>query len=406
MRVITGDDIGYFKIVDLNNDLLKKSKGDKNDNQKKGEASEKKDPVRIQSLGEAGAGKSILFMDWWSIDLNQVIHSSLSGGIQLTEIVSGNVIGKHQLEPSARCIGLSVVDNQRAYIGLSNSSVSVISFEAGSSEFNLVTQKTIVQGCKDSVLRMRVNPQISSNIAIGGKEIGLQIWDIESQSHVYKFKNVPHDMLNLRQPIWIKDIQYFPKSTSKLLTGTGHHQVRLYDVNHRNKRPVLDRVLGEHPIVSVAVSPDENYAIAADGIGTVYKLDVRKNFMEIGKYKGCTGSVRDVKFHPSEPWLFTCGLDRYLRVFDVESRSLKAKVYLKQKLNCILLANSSDDISGSKEESQIPDVDRLWEKIDSIEKSNLGTKRTFADGESGSEPEEDDEDDEVDEAILNKKIKL
>ena len=61
----------------------------------------------------------------------------------------------------------------------------------------------------------------------------------------------------MRVPVWITDIE-FSNDTSeqtKIVVGTGHHQVRVYDPRSQ-KRPVVDVEWHEHPITAVSVSSD------------------------------------------------------------------------------------------------------------------------------------------------------
>ncbi len=44
-------------------------------------------------------------------------------------------------------------------------------------------------------------------LACGGRENDLAVWDIEKQATVFSAKNVKHDKLNLRVPVWITGVQ-------------------------------------------------------------------------------------------------------------------------------------------------------------------------------------------------------
>ena len=46
-------------------------------------------------------------------------------------------------------------------------------------------------------------------------------------------KNVSHDFLDLRVPVWITDLQFLNKQeTTKLVVGTKYHQVRQFFLLH------------------------------------------------------------------------------------------------------------------------------------------------------------------------------
>jgi len=45
-------------------------------------------------------------------------------------------------------------------------------------------------------------------------------------------------------------------------------------------------------------------------------------------YKGAEGSIRSIACHTTEPLIAACGLDRFLRIYDISSRQLVHKVRL------------------------------------------------------------------------------
>jgi hypothetical protein len=75
--------------------------------------------------------------------------------------------------------------------------------------------------------------------AIGGKENDLNIWDLQNNKCVWKAKNVitfslyfhiefiqlKNDMLDLRIPVWITDLQYFNHKQDSIVLGTQYAQV-------------------------------------------------------------------------------------------------------------------------------------------------------------------------------------
>ena len=53
-------------------------------------------------------------------------------------------------------------------------------------------------------------------------------------------------------------------------------------------------------------------------------------------YKGAEGSVRSVCCHTTEPVVAACGLDRFVRVYDIETRHLLHKVrYSLSSILCV-----------------------------------------------------------------------
>lgn len=81
------------------------------------------------------------------------------------------------------------------------------------------------------------------------------------------------------------------------------------------------------------------------------KVDLR-NLRMIGVYKGATGSIRDLAVHSTGKYLATVGLDRIMRVYDVATRQQLHRVYLRQRLNCVLFSSEEQVTAFSKEESE------------------------------------------------------
>ncbi|KHJ91629.1 hypothetical protein OESDEN_08501, partial [Oesophagostomum dentatum] len=89
------------------------------------------------------------------------------------------------------------------------------------------------------------------------------------------------------------------------------------------------------------------------------------------KYKGQAGAIRSIDAHPTEPYVATCGIDRFVRVHDIDTRKLAHKVYCKTRLNRILIR------------SELPSVLTAIEKNDDQEWTEL-KKEINGDSESSS----------------------
>ena len=137
-------------------------------------------------------------------------------------------------------------------------------------------------------------------------------------------------------------------STYKLATVTGYHHIRLYDTRAQ-RRPVQSIELGDHPYTRCCVSPDDLTLVAGDTVGRVTRIDLRTMRMT-GVYKGATGSIRDIAFHPSGKYLATVGLDRIMRTYDAETRQQTNRVYLRQRLNCVLFSSEEQVQAFAKDE--------------------------------------------------------
>lgn len=111
--------------------------------------------------------------------------------------------------------------------------------------------------------------------------------------------------------------------------------------------------------------------------GQIALLDLRKGLVR-GCLKGLTGGVRGLQCHPSQPVVASCGLDRFLRVHGLEDRRLQHKVYLKSRLNCLLLASGPlGDAGGPAAGEESREVkeegegsgDEVWDTMERVEET-------------------------------------
>lgn len=80
----------------------------------------------------------------------------------------------------------------------------------------------------ENMSRMRHSSVNKNIIATGGKEHKLQLFDLERQAKVFTEKNVPHDWLELKVPLWISDIGFIPASSQVVTCSKYGHVRRLH----------------------------------------------------------------------------------------------------------------------------------------------------------------------------------
>ncbi|CAG8708495.1 14667_t:CDS:2 [Dentiscutata erythropus] len=168
---------------------------------------------------------------------------------------------------------------------------------------NPTIDKTI--GHESNLCCLRVHPKENNIFALGGRERDLTLWDVNSNPTpitknkgskngiIWNGKNIKSDFADLRVPIWITDIQFLDEqNTTKILTGTKYHQIRLYDVKTQ-RRPVFEASVGHKAVVSLIVGRNKNEVIFSDTVGNIFTVDLR-NAKNVGQYKGYPkGEFRD-----------------------------------------------------------------------------------------------------------------
>lgn len=253
-------------------------------------------------------------------------------------------------------------------------------------------------------------------LATGGKETELKIWDLQNtNTPIFKAKNVKNDWLNLRVPVWVTGIEFIP-SSDRVVTCTGHHQIRLYDPKSSKRRPVLDMEFDEYPVTAISLRrTNENQVVVGNTQGKMALVDLRKGEM-IHHFRGFAGGIRDIQCHPDLPIVATCGMDRYLCLHDINSKKLLHKYYLKSRLNCLLICKNwtlernteLNSNAGSEEVSSEGEVeDEIWQSMEVVKTKTL--KRTKSDRSVVHGMEEkkkkDEENKQMPKSVLRKKNK-
>ncbi|XP_071275712.1 LOW QUALITY PROTEIN: WD repeat-containing protein 74 [Agelaius tricolor] len=228
--------------------------------------------------------------------------------------------------------------------------------------------------------RMRQDPTRPHVVGTGGKENGLKVWDLQRpQEPLFRAKNVRNDWLDLRVPVWDRDLQFLPGS-QRIVTCTGHGQVRLYDPSCPRRRPVLDAAFGEAPLTALALPEGNTSVVVGSARGDVAVIDLRKGRV-LRALKGFAGGVRGLQCHPRLPLVASVGLDRFLRLHRLDGH-LCHKVYLKSRLTCLLL-NTHLDWEAQEEPPPQKGVkdeegDELWDALESIPTPKKSKKRKIS----------------------------
>ncbi|XP_068779719.1 speckle targeted PIP5K1A-regulated poly(A) polymerase-like isoform X2 [Struthio camelus] len=218
--------------------------------------------------------------------------------------------------------------------------------------------------------RMRQDPARPQRVATGGRDNGLKVWDLQRPGEpVFRAKNVRNDWLNLRVPVWDRDLQFLP-SSDKIVTCTGHHQVRVYDPSSPQRRPVLETTFGEYPLTALSLAPGANSVVVGSARGDVAVIDLRQGRL-LQCLKGVAGGVRGLQCHPSLPLVASCGLDRFLCVHQLGCRRPRHKVYLKSRLTCLLLSGRQDweapaPAAAAEEEEEEAEAEALWAAMETV----------------------------------------
>ncbi|CAK4197013.1 unnamed protein product [Aphanomyces euteiches] len=364
MRVIVGDETGLVKNISL-------------------EASS----AQLLSGSSQSRATSARYLAWTD---NDVVVARMNGHVDCVDIHGGASPWSFTREGSP--VGLGVISEYGSIVRCNTAGrVEVVhplhlkpnppSFDVG-----------------HDIQTLRVDPFGSHVIAIGGKERDVNLWNLETQQAIFKAKNIPHDNLDMRVPVWVKAMAFLPSANDghHLAVGTAYHQIRIYDTKTK-RRPVSEASFGEHPITSLVVH--ENRVIFGDTAGNVNALDLR-TFKHLGRYHGPVGSIRDIALHPSLPYMAAVGLDRMVHVFHVDTRKAVHTYYAKQRLNAVLFTDEGvKPVPVAKPEPVEPtDDDAMGEddEEDGGDEDEDDDVQDYEGLEIDSDEDDDDDDDDED----------
>lgn len=233
-----------------------------------------------------------------------------------------------------------------------------------------------------AVEKMRLCDAQRHKVGTGGKENDLKIWDLQRpEEPIFRAKNLRNDWLDLRVPIWIRDLDFIPGS-DKVVTCTSYHQVRIYDPSTPQRRPVQEVLFGEDPLTALSVTPDGRSVVVGNSHGYMGVIDLRKGRL-LCALKGSAGSVRSIQCHKSMPVVASCGLDRFMRLHSLNDKNLLHKVYLKSRLNCLLLTSQEkweeEDLTlVEAEDVKEEEADEVWDNMQTVLDDTGSKKRKEA----------------------------
>ncbi|XP_019729872.1 WD repeat-containing protein 74 [Hippocampus comes] len=313
---------------------------------------------------------------WADAAESELLVAAVDGTVKTFSVEKGAFTDTRSCgDPAEGCfVGMAVLDNGAAQVTCAESGLLRV-WRDESRE-----PATEIRVGSD-VARMRQNPEHRHNVATGGKDNCLKVWDLEKPDKpVFTAKNLRNDWLDLRRPHWVKDMAFIPGS-DKVVTCTGHHQVHVYDPSTPQRRPVLEATYGEYPLTTLSLPAAGDSVVVGNTHGQIAVLDLRKGLVR-GCFKGLAGGVRGLQCHASQPLVASCGLDRFLRIHSLENRRVQHKVYLKSRLNCLLLASRpleeaecavGEDGQEVKEEDD--DVDEVWDAMEQVDEREQNLKR-------------------------------
>ncbi|KAI7885390.1 WD40 repeat-like protein [Lichtheimia hyalospora FSU 10163] len=422
MHIYTGDESGLVKsIVFPSKQAVEQALQQQQQQRQKKKAKKDQDtnepqiptPI-VQKFGRVDKNATVQHLCWGVIDgKRHLVVARKNGKVQYMCPETGAIVREYVDENvgvnKATFIGLHANDTY-LITGASTGHISYTRLEDyNASSINTTTCVTTAPGADLCI--MRVHPSHPHLFATGGKENDLKLFDAniimqedtddkeeeeeekdekrktryqkakaQAKGLIFMAKNVSNDMLDLRVPVWIQDLQFLNEQGTRIATATHYHQIRVYDIKEK-RRPIHDHdVGGKLPLTNLAIGKNYQQLIFTDTMNTVRVIDVETG-RTLAQYKGLTGSCTAVAVAPaakfSEPapedaFVITVSLDRFARVHETKTtfRKVEHKLYLKQRMTCLLV---DDEFMHEEEQQQEADDEEdeedqaMWEAMETVD---------------------------------------
>ncbi|XP_045474850.1 WD repeat-containing protein 74 [Harmonia axyridis] len=196
-------------------------------------------------------------------------------------------------------------------------------------------------------------------IATGGEMNDVKLWDVEAKECIFKAKSMGHDHLNLPIKTSVRGITFIPGEPSLCCCATKEGHVLIYD-ERAQRRPVCKFLEPKASFSSITTAYRERNILAGTTKGYIEYIDMKKGKC-LRTFTGTCGSVTSLLCDPVEPILFATSLDRYLRIYNLDTKEILNKQYLKQNLKRILVKPIV-----KKEEEIVPNNKTTVDEFDEI----------------------------------------
>eukprot|EP00762_Andalucia_godoyi_P001687 ANDGO_07065.mRNA.1 hypothetical protein GUITHDRAFT_106874 len=311
MKVVAGDETGVVKVV-----------------------SSKTKSV-ILAIGQPVRDRAVVALceSWTPMHIVAVYEN---GDICHLDISKEKEVLKWKQEHEGGCVGFVKGPLENQYFSCdSKGRVFVHGLEASCAKVELYLDTR-----RQPTVRFRCNWPYA---AVGGKDVDLTVWDLQSKQCVHRAKNVHPDKTKLQARIWPTD--FFVASSTDIACCTSFGDFRMYDFATDMRRPVLNRKVAEkHDEMSCgfismcAVSTQPGVYVVGSRQGDVYSVRGSKT---LHRYKGVTGSVRAL-FNLKD-FILVAGLDRFVRCYHVDASAPSWEVFVKTRVNCVVALEDEDD---------------------------------------------------------------
>lgn len=290
-------------------------------------------------------------------------------------------------------------------------------------------------------------------LAMGGKENNVAVYDLATCRVVWRVRGMPpHPQTKLAEPVWPSALLFLPAGTALrieksraqraadalraqeeldqltikrlvkngvpkagvptpardeaarplvyeagpraqvLAVATRYGRLRLYDMT-ADAKAKTDKDVSARPINCMALdTTDPRRVLLGTTTGEILGLDLATQQLT-GGFRGVSSAIRMCASCGNV--LVACGLDRFMRVFDLKRRTLITKTYIKLMPTSMLIAGAGYEEQAAKQKEE----EDMWQTIAETPFAPVDDK----DDEDDEKDSDDDSDDDGDDSKNNRR---
>ncbi|XP_026331490.1 WD repeat-containing protein 74 [Hyposmocoma kahamanoa] len=296
--IFVASKIGSFKHIKYNTDATKNTK------------KHIENLVDIKSLQK---DDSITCLEWGNNDQTEILMGRKNQQIQLYDTLQGFTTSYKADFGTGDIIGLGRC-KRKLLAALSSGVVKIWSKK----------EESILK-VGEKLDCMRICRFEHCLFATGGEENDLKVHRIGEQSPIFVAKNLAHDWLQLRRPVWVTDLTFLD-DVNTIAVCSRHGYIRLYDTRAQ-RRPVCNIDCPNMAATCITSSFEDSDWMCIGSCLFTYR-HLSSGLVMI--FLTFTATI------PDEKLIVSASLDRHLRIHKYDSKELVYKQYLTSKLTRIL----------------------------------------------------------------------
>ncbi|CAD8063228.1 unnamed protein product [Paramecium sonneborni] len=326
MQIITGDETGLLKLIDLDKkEVIKKY----------GEQGKQFKVIQILTFKIQDICFFLILREESLVLLDN----------ELNEIAQINIDSS-----PLKCFCDS---NHNIYIIYANRQINHVQYDQDQNMF--LEQKTLnsndflpLNNCKDKYVTSASISNDQTQLLITYCGAPPSIFNLKQKKLQWQSRNVKNDELDLQVKMHDYDGLFLDDYSVGVITI--HQTLRIYNILQEKSQPIFEHSL-KHSKTKVKIIKTYNqkyYMINERGEILIYQKDFKFERM----IKGTFGAVRDVTFN--KDYIYTVSIDRFLRVYHIENVRIPLSINLSQRLTAInFYCSEYKDIEIEKKEDKI-----------------------------------------------------